>query len=85
MQADAEAPAALDGALQEHAWSPRGSAGLLAGALFQDSPPSVRVPTAALRDPKRIEDAAGATLDQLLWWGSVFRDARRDRPRVANQ
>ncbi|MGP2442601.1 triphosphoribosyl-dephospho-CoA synthase [Streptomyces sp. JW3] len=46
--AGAELLAALDDELREHAWSPRGSAGLLAGALFLDALPSVRVPGAAV-------------------------------------
>ncbi|WP_328439770.1 triphosphoribosyl-dephospho-CoA synthase [Streptomyces sp. NBC_00444] len=43
-----EALTALDADLHARAWSPRGSAGLLAGALFLDSlPVSARVPAAA--------------------------------------
>jgi triphosphoribosyl-dephospho-CoA synthase len=38
-QAGAEALAALDADLHTRAWSPRGSAGLLAGALFLDTLP----------------------------------------------
>ncbi|MEU4409461.1 NAD(P)H-dependent oxidoreductase [Streptosporangium sp. NPDC023963] len=39
-------------------------------------------PDGALKDPEGPERAAKALLDQLLWWGSVLHDARRDRPRV---
>lgn len=43
--AGAEALAELDAGLHARAWSPRGSAGLLAGALFLDAlPVSPRVP-----------------------------------------
>ncbi|MEW2131071.1 NAD(P)H-dependent oxidoreductase [Streptomyces sp. NPDC005435] len=42
-------------------------------------------PDGTLRDPKGPEDAARAMLDQLLWWGSVLHDARRDRPQLANR
>jgi triphosphoribosyl-dephospho-CoA synthase len=38
-EAGAEALAAFDADLHTRAWSPRGSAGLLAGALFLDSLP----------------------------------------------
>ncbi|MFK0190273.1 NADPH-dependent FMN reductase [Kitasatospora sp. NPDC090308] len=34
-------------------------------------------------DPDGPNAAAQAMLDQLDWWGSVLRDARRDRPRTA--
>ncbi|GAA2363862.1 NAD(P)H-dependent oxidoreductase [Streptomyces carpaticus] len=37
----------------------------------------------ALREPKEPEAAAQAMLDQLHWWASVLRDARRDRPHPA--
>ncbi|MFG2735613.1 hypothetical protein ACGFX7_12360 [Streptomyces harbinensis] len=37
----------------------------------------------ALREPKEPEAAARAMLDQLHWWVSVLRDARRDRPHRA--
>ncbi|QGV80054.1 NADPH-dependent FMN reductase [Streptomyces ficellus] len=33
-----------------------------------------------LKDPAEPGAAAEAMLDQLDWWGSVLRDARRDRP-----
>lgn len=47
-EAGREALTALDADLHARAWSPRGSAGLLAGALFLDSlPVSARVPAAA--------------------------------------
>ncbi|MBL1120026.1 NAD(P)H-dependent oxidoreductase [Streptomyces sp. 110] len=42
-------------------------------------------PDGTLRDPQGPEDAARAMLDQLLWWGSVLHDARRDRPHIANR
>lgn len=42
-------------------------------------------PDGTLRDPQGPEDAARAMLDQLLWWGSVLHDARRDRPQIANR
>ncbi|MFD8914750.1 NADPH-dependent FMN reductase [Streptomyces sp. NPDC059575] len=42
-------------------------------------------PDGTLREPKGAEDAARAMLDQLLWWGTVLHDARRDRPRTANR
>ncbi|MCW2883720.1 MAG: FMN-dependent NADPH-azoreductase [Streptosporangiaceae bacterium] len=37
-------------------------------------------PDGTLRDPEGPNAAAKVLLDQLLWWGSVLRDARRDRP-----
>ncbi|MEU8378008.1 NAD(P)H-dependent oxidoreductase [Streptosporangium sp. NPDC048865] len=37
-------------------------------------------PDGTLKDPEGPDRAAQALLDQLLWWGSVLRDARRDRP-----
>ncbi|MDO0934554.1 triphosphoribosyl-dephospho-CoA synthase [Streptomyces sp. DG2A-72] len=47
-EAGREALTAFDADLHARAWSPRGSAGLLAGALFLDSlPVSARVPAAA--------------------------------------
>lgn len=46
-EAGAEALAALDADLHSRAWSPRGSAGLLAGALFLDSLPVIGLATAA--------------------------------------
>lgn len=33
-----------------------------------------------LLEPEEPNGAAKILLDQLLWWGSVLRDARRDRP-----
>ncbi|OAA23267.1 putative flavoprotein [Frankia sp. EI5c] len=36
--------------------------------------------TGALTEPREAEAAAKALLDELLWWGSVLRDARRTRP-----
>ncbi|MGO4424390.1 NADPH-dependent oxidoreductase, partial [Streptomyces sp. MCAF7] len=33
--------------------------------------------------PEGPNAAAKAMLDQLLWWGSVLHDARRDRPFAA--
>ncbi|MFJ3928373.1 NADPH-dependent FMN reductase [Streptomyces sp. NPDC090022] len=36
-------------------------------------------PEGALLQPEEPEGAAKAMLDQLLWWGAVLRDARRDR------
>ncbi|MFB7946256.1 NADPH-dependent FMN reductase [Kitasatospora phosalacinea] len=41
-------------------------------------------PDGTLLDPEGPEAAAKAMLDQLDWWGSVLRDARRDRPLAAN-
>ncbi|MFI1357780.1 NADPH-dependent FMN reductase [Streptomyces sp. NPDC020898] len=38
-----------------------------------------------LRDPQGAEAAAKVMLDQLLWWGSVLRNARRDLPYVTNR
>ncbi len=40
-------------------------------------------PDGVLKDSEGPERAAKALLDQLLWWGSVLHDARRDRPRAA--
>lgn len=40
-------------------------------------------PDGTLHDPQGPESAATAMLDQLLWWGSVLHDARRDRPQGA--
>ncbi|GGW24065.1 NADPH-dependent FMN reductase [Streptomyces xantholiticus] len=40
-------------------------------------------PDGTLIDPEGPNGAAKAMLDQLLWWGSVLRDARRDRPYAA--
>ncbi|MFF3286524.1 NADPH-dependent FMN reductase [Streptomyces sp. NPDC003023] len=37
-------------------------------------------PDGTLIDPEGPGGAAKTMLDQLLWWGSVLRDARRDRP-----
>ncbi|MFI1941194.1 NADPH-dependent FMN reductase [Streptomyces purpureus] len=37
-------------------------------------------PDGTLLQPEEPEGAAKAMLDQLVWWGSVLRDARRDRP-----
>jgi NAD(P)H-dependent FMN reductase len=37
-------------------------------------------PDGTLRDAEGPNAAAKVLLDQLLWWGSVLRDARRDRP-----
>ncbi|MGI8333757.1 NADPH-dependent FMN reductase [Actinomadura scrupuli] len=37
-------------------------------------------PDGTLRDPEGPNGAAKVLLDQLLWWGAVLRDARRDRP-----
>ncbi|WP_055589011.1 NADPH-dependent FMN reductase [Peterkaempfera griseoplana] len=37
-------------------------------------------PEGTLLDPEGPEGAAKLVLDQLQWWGSVLRDARRDRP-----
>ncbi|MGW2034818.1 NADPH-dependent FMN reductase [Streptomyces sp. NPDC001761] len=42
-------------------------------------------PDGTLRDPQGPEDAAKAMLDELLWWGSVLHDARRDRPQIAGR
>ncbi len=38
-----------------------------------------------LRDPKGAEAAAKVMLDQLLWWGSILRNARRDLPYVTKR
>lgn len=40
-------------------------------------------PDGTLIDPEGPNGAAKAMLDQLMWWGSVLRDARRDRPYAA--
>jgi NAD(P)H-dependent FMN reductase len=40
-------------------------------------------PDGTLSDPEGPNGAAKVLLDQLLWWGSVLRDARRDRPYAA--
>jgi NAD(P)H-dependent FMN reductase len=40
-------------------------------------------PDGTLKDPEGPNTAAKAMLDQLLWWGSVLHDARRDRPFAA--
>lgn len=40
-------------------------------------------PDGALKDPEGPNAAAKTMLDQLLWWGSVLHDARRDRPFTA--
>jgi NAD(P)H-dependent FMN reductase len=40
-------------------------------------------PDGTLIDPEGPNGAAKAMLDQLLWWGSVLRDARRERPYAA--
>lgn len=37
-------------------------------------------PDGALKDPEGPNGAAKAMLDELLWWGSILHDARRDRP-----
>ncbi|MEU3165388.1 NAD(P)H-dependent oxidoreductase [Streptosporangium sp. NPDC006930] len=37
-------------------------------------------PDGDLKEPERYDAAAKAMLDQLLWWGSILHDARRDRP-----
>ncbi|GAA4188562.1 NAD(P)H-dependent oxidoreductase [Streptosporangium oxazolinicum] len=37
-------------------------------------------PDGALKDPEGPDGAAKAMLDELLWWGSILHDARRDRP-----
>ncbi|MGP3950602.1 NADPH-dependent FMN reductase [Streptomyces sp. 7N604] len=37
-------------------------------------------PDGTLREPEGPNGAAKVLLDQLLWWGSVLHDARRDRP-----
>ncbi|WP_326649952.1 MULTISPECIES: NAD(P)H-dependent oxidoreductase [unclassified Streptomyces] len=37
-------------------------------------------PDGTLRNPEGPNGAAKVLLDQLLWWGSVLHDARRDRP-----
>ncbi|OAH14597.1 NADPH-dependent FMN reductase [Streptomyces jeddahensis] len=42
-------------------------------------------PDGTLLDPEGPEGAAKVMLDQLLWWGSVLHDARRDRPYVTSQ
>ncbi|MFB7337949.1 NAD(P)H-dependent oxidoreductase [Streptomyces adustus] len=42
-------------------------------------------PDGTLREPHGPESAARAMLDQLLWWGSVLHDARRDRPQTADR
>jgi NAD(P)H-dependent FMN reductase len=34
----------------------------------------------SLKDPTGPNQAARTLLDQLLWWGSILHDARRDRP-----
>jgi NAD(P)H-dependent FMN reductase len=36
-------------------------------------------PDGVLKDPEGPNGAAKAMLDQLLWWGSILHDARRDR------
>ncbi|MFE1318188.1 NADPH-dependent FMN reductase [Kitasatospora phosalacinea] len=41
-------------------------------------------PDGTLLDPEGPEAAAKGMLDQLDWWGSVLRDARRDRPLTAS-
>lgn len=38
-----------------------------------------------LKDPDGPNRAAKVLLDRLLWWGSVLRDARRDRPYAAEE
>jgi len=40
-------------------------------------------PDGTLIDPEGPNGAAKAMLDQLMWWGSVLRDARRERPYAA--
>ncbi|WFB06084.1 NAD(P)H-dependent oxidoreductase [Streptomyces sp. LX-29] len=42
-------------------------------------------PDGRLLDPEGPEGAAKEMLNQLLWWGSVLHDARRDRPSVASR
>ncbi|WP_309484240.1 NADPH-dependent FMN reductase [Streptomyces himalayensis] len=42
-------------------------------------------PDGTLLDPEGPEGAAKVMLDQLLWWGSVLHDARRDRPYVTSR
>ncbi|MFF5446378.1 NADPH-dependent FMN reductase [Streptomyces sp. NPDC012888] len=42
-------------------------------------------PEGELLQPEEPEGAAKVMLDQLLWWGSVLRDARRDRPYAASR
>ncbi|TVL89330.1 NADPH-dependent FMN reductase [Streptomyces sp. SAJ15] len=42
-------------------------------------------PDGTLLDPEGPEGAAKEMLDQLLWWGSVLHDARRDRPYAASR
>ncbi|MER5183893.1 NAD(P)H-dependent oxidoreductase [Streptomyces sp. NPDC002896] len=42
-------------------------------------------PDGTLLDPEGPEGAAKVMLDQLLWWGSVLHDARRDRPYIASR
>ncbi|MER6831227.1 NAD(P)H-dependent oxidoreductase [Streptosporangium sp. NPDC000563] len=37
-------------------------------------------PDGDLKEPERHDANAKAMLDQLLWWGSILHDARRDRP-----
>ncbi|MGW0547117.1 NADPH-dependent FMN reductase [Streptomyces altiplanensis] len=37
-------------------------------------------PDGTLKNPEGPNGAAKVMLDQLLWWGTVLRDARRDRP-----
>jgi NAD(P)H-dependent FMN reductase len=40
-------------------------------------------PDGTPNDPEGPNGAAKAMLDQLTWWGSVLRDARRERPYAA--
>ncbi|MEU3793939.1 NAD(P)H-dependent oxidoreductase [Streptomyces fructofermentans] len=40
-------------------------------------------PDGRLKDPEGPDAAAKVLLDQLLWWGSLLRDARRDHPYTA--
>ncbi|MFI6688271.1 NADPH-dependent FMN reductase [Streptomyces sp. NPDC050485] len=42
-------------------------------------------PDGTLLDPEGPQGSAKVMLDQLLWWGTVLHDARRDRPYVASR
>jgi len=42
-------------------------------------------PDGDLKEPDRHNADAKAMLDQLLWWGSILHDARRDRPHTAER
>ncbi|MBT2489348.1 NAD(P)H-dependent oxidoreductase [Streptomyces sp. ISL-96] len=40
-------------------------------------------PDGTLKNPEEPNGAAKVMLDQLLWWGTILHDARRDRPLAA--